>query len=129
MNAGEQKTAGRQVQDAVRRHARTRVFAEAEDVISAVLSDPGAREAQAWVEAAETELGMELCARLQPFQDRYDQAVTEGDADGLSPDSARASTGAGAGSVFCPAVMRPRRRNRTGAAPMRAGRSHGWATH
>ncbi|MEU9412356.1 hypothetical protein ACGF5O_44820 [Streptomyces sp. NPDC048291] len=27
---------------------------------------------------------MELQARLQPFQDRYDQAVAEGDADGLT---------------------------------------------
>lgn len=30
------------------------------------------------------ELGMELCARLQGFGDRYDQAVAEGDADGLA---------------------------------------------
>ncbi|MGV9884780.1 hypothetical protein [Streptomyces sp. NPDC003006] len=66
------------VQEAVRRHARTRAFAEAEDVISAVLSDPGVQEARDRVEAAETELGMELSARLQPFQDRYDQAVTGG---------------------------------------------------
>ncbi|MFJ2271780.1 hypothetical protein ACIOHO_36820 [Streptomyces sp. NPDC087849] len=78
--AGEE----RRVQDAVRRHARTRAFAEAEDVISAVLSDPGVKEARARVEAAETELGLELCARLQPFQDRYDQAVAEGDADRLA---------------------------------------------
>jgi hypothetical protein len=68
----------RRVQAAVRRHARTRAFAEAEDVISAVLSDPGVQEAWERVEAAETEFGLELCARLQPFQDRYDQAVTEG---------------------------------------------------
>ncbi|WP_413804186.1 hypothetical protein [Streptomyces sp. OE57] len=74
----------RRVQDAVRRHARTRAFAEAEDVISAVLSDPGVQEARERVEAAETELGMELCARLQPFQDRYDQAVAEGDAARLT---------------------------------------------
>ncbi|MEU0022575.1 hypothetical protein ABZ173_33545 [Streptomyces rochei] len=74
----------RRVQDAVRRHARTRAFAEAEGVISAVLADPGVREARQRVEAAETELGMELEARLQPFQDRYDQAVAEGYADGLA---------------------------------------------
>ncbi|HEY9326992.1 MAG TPA: hypothetical protein VIS09_01930 [Streptomyces sp.] len=49
-----------------------------------MLSDPGVREARERVEAAETELGMELCARLQPFQDRYDQAVAAGDADGLA---------------------------------------------
>ncbi|MEF9902074.1 hypothetical protein ABZ669_13385 [Streptomyces hirsutus] len=74
----------RRVQDAVRRHARTRAFAEAEDVISALLSDPGVREARARVEAAETDLGIELRARLQAFQDRYEQAVTEGDADRLT---------------------------------------------
>ncbi|MDX3209115.1 hypothetical protein [Streptomyces scabiei] len=43
-----------------------------------MLSDPGVRKARERVDAAETELGMELCARLQPFQDRYDQAVAEG---------------------------------------------------
>jgi hypothetical protein len=68
------------VQDAVRRHARTRAFAEAEKVISAALSDPGVQDARARVEVAETKLDMELCARLQPFQDRYDQAVAAGDA-------------------------------------------------
>ncbi|MFJ2818992.1 hypothetical protein [Streptomyces sp. NPDC087294] len=77
MSAAEEQ----RVQDAVRRHARTRGFAEAEDVISAVLSDPGVQEARDRVEAAETELGMELSARLQPFQDRYDHVVAEGDAD------------------------------------------------
>ncbi|MFE1782425.1 hypothetical protein ACFW9F_07495 [Streptomyces sp. NPDC059506] len=74
----------RRVQEAVRRHARAKAFAEAEDVISAVLSDPGVQEARARVEAAETKLGMELCARLLPFQDRYDQAVAEGDAARLT---------------------------------------------
>jgi hypothetical protein len=68
------------VQEAVRRHVRNSAFAEAEKVISALLSDPGVQEARAQVEASETELGMELCARLQPFQDRYDQAVRDGDA-------------------------------------------------
>ncbi|MET8732184.1 hypothetical protein ABZV81_34180 [Streptomyces parvus] len=53
-------------------------------MISAVLSDPGVQEARARVEAAETELGMELCGHLQPFQDRYDQAVRDGDADRLA---------------------------------------------
>jgi hypothetical protein len=80
MSAAEEQ----RVQDAVRRHARTRAFTEAEDVISSVLSDPGVQEARARVEAAETELGIELSGRLQPFQDRYDQAVAEGDADGLA---------------------------------------------
>ncbi|MFJ7201105.1 MULTISPECIES: hypothetical protein [unclassified Streptomyces] len=84
MSASDQEAAEQRVQDAVRRHARTRAFAEAEDVISAVLSDPGARKAQDRVEAAETALGMELCACLQPFQDRYDQAVAEGDAAQLT---------------------------------------------
>ncbi|WP_370424371.1 hypothetical protein AB8O64_37085 (plasmid) [Streptomyces sp. QH1-20] len=69
----------RRVQEAVRRHTRNSDCAEAEDVISAVLSDPAVQEAQERVEAAETELGMELRARLQPFQERYDQAVAEGD--------------------------------------------------
>ncbi|WP_331720057.1 hypothetical protein [Streptomyces sp. NBC_00147] len=84
MSASDQEAAEQRVQDAVRRHARTRAFAEAEDVITAVLADPGVQEARARVEASETELGMELCARLQPFQDRYDQAVAEGDAARLT---------------------------------------------
>lgn len=70
----------RRVREAVRRHVRNSAFAEAEKVISALLSDPGVQEARAQVEAAETQLGMELRARLQPFQDRYDQAVRDGDA-------------------------------------------------
>ncbi|MEU7649150.1 hypothetical protein [Streptomyces huasconensis] len=75
----------RRVQDAAWRHARTGAFAEAEDVFSAVLSDPGGgQEARDRVEAAETQLGMELCACLQPFQDRYDRAVREGDVDRLT---------------------------------------------
>ncbi|MFZ4302740.1 hypothetical protein ACOZE3_33125 [Streptomyces cinereoruber] len=68
------------VWDAVRQHARNSAFVEAEKTFSAVLSDPGVQEARARVEAAERELGAELCARLQPFQDRYDQAVADGDA-------------------------------------------------
>ncbi|MFI8370936.1 hypothetical protein [Streptomyces sp. NPDC085466] len=72
------------VQEAVRQHSRARAFVEAEHVISAVLSDPGVQEARGRAEAAEVELGMKLHARLQPFQDRYDQAVAEGDADGLA---------------------------------------------
>ncbi|QDN64349.1 MULTISPECIES: hypothetical protein [unclassified Streptomyces] len=67
------------VQEAVRGHARNRAFAEAEQVISLVLADPQVQEARARIEVAETELGRELCARLQPFQDRYEQAVCEGD--------------------------------------------------
>lgn len=59
-------------------------FAEAAKVISFVLSGPGAREARAQVEAAETELGVELHARLQPFQDRYNQGVRDGDAARLA---------------------------------------------
>lgn len=72
------------VQEAVRRHVRNSAFAEAEKVISALLSDPGVQEARAQVEAAETQLGMELRAHLQPFQDRYDQAVRDGDAGRLT---------------------------------------------
>ncbi|MFD4392642.1 hypothetical protein [Streptomyces sp. NPDC058495] len=70
MSTGDQEAAEQRVQDLVRGHARARVFAEAEDVVSAVLSDPGVREARNRVETAETEMGMELGARLQPFQDR-----------------------------------------------------------
>ncbi|MFE3669170.1 hypothetical protein [Streptomyces goshikiensis] len=36
-------------------------------------------QARAQVEGAETEFGRELCARLQPFQDRHDQAVRDGE--------------------------------------------------
>ncbi|MFG3013506.1 hypothetical protein ACGFZB_24135 [Streptomyces cinerochromogenes] len=72
------------MQEAVRRHARTSAFAEAEQVLSFVLSGLGVQEARARVEAAETELGTELRARFQPFQDRYDQAVRDGDAARLS---------------------------------------------
>lgn len=64
----------------MRRYARTRAFAEAEKTFSAVLSDPGVQGARARVEAAEKELGLELRDRFQSFQDRYDQAVREGDA-------------------------------------------------
>lgn len=95
-------------------------------MVSAVLSDPGVQEARARVEAAETELGMELCGHLQPFQDRYDQAVRDATRTG-SPGSVRASTAAGDGSVSYPTVTRSRWRNRTGVAPARAGRSRGEA--
>ncbi|MFE7427671.1 hypothetical protein [Streptomyces sp. NPDC057545] len=82
MTTGDEE---RRVQEALpRRHALSSAFAEAEQVISFVLSDPGVQEARGRVEAAETALGMELCARLQPFQDRYDQAVREGDAARLA---------------------------------------------
>ncbi|MFI2215214.1 hypothetical protein [Streptomyces sp. NPDC020141] len=128
MSAGEHKAGEQHVRDAVRRHARTRAFTEAEDVISAVLSDPGVQEAREQVEAAETEMGTELSARLQPFQDRYDLAVAKATRTG-SPGSVRVSTGAGAGSASCPTGTRPRWRNRTGAAPAKAGRSRGWAAH
>ncbi|WP_440079425.1 hypothetical protein [Streptomyces sp. WAC8370] len=61
MTAPEEERRG---QDAVKRHASTMAFAEAEAIISTVLSDPGVQEARARVEAAESELGMELCAHL-----------------------------------------------------------------
>ncbi|MFB6980804.1 hypothetical protein [Streptomyces scopuliridis] len=69
---------------AIRRHVRTSAFAEAKKAISLLLSDPGVQKARALVEAAETQLGMELRARLQPFQDRYDQAVRDGNAARLT---------------------------------------------
>jgi hypothetical protein len=127
MSASDQEAGEQRVQDAVRRHARARAFTEAEDVISAVLSDPGVQEARDRVEAVETELGMELSARLQPFQDRYDQAVAEGDADGLAGLCGGKHGRWGRKSVCCPTGTRPRWRSRTGAAAARAGRSRGWA--
>ncbi|MCZ1012700.1 hypothetical protein O1L68_44285 [Streptomyces lydicus] len=72
------------VQEAVRGHVRTSAFAEAERVISSVLADPQVQQARARIEAAETELGRELRARLQSFQDRYERAVREGDAARLA---------------------------------------------
>lgn len=62
----------------------SRAFAQAEDVIAFVTSDPEVQEAGACIEASETELGLELRARLQSFQDRHDQAVRDGDAAGLA---------------------------------------------
>jgi hypothetical protein len=72
------------VQEAVQGHVRNSAFAEAEKVISFVLSDPRVQQVREQVEAAETELGRELRARLQPFQDRYEQAVRDGDAARLT---------------------------------------------
>ncbi|WP_262412330.1 MULTISPECIES: hypothetical protein [Streptomyces] len=40
-----------------------------------MLSDPGVQAARAG--AAKKELGLKLCARLQPFQERYDEAVRD----------------------------------------------------
>lgn len=117
----------RRVQDAVRQHARTRDFAEAEDVVSACAVRPRVQAARERVEAAETELGMGLCARLQPFQERYDQAVAAGDADELA-GLCGGSTAAEGGSAPSPTGTRPRWRNCTGAATAKAGRSPGWAT-
>ncbi|WP_237506974.1 hypothetical protein, partial [Streptomyces sp. SID8380] len=57
--------------------------AEAERAAS-LLSDPGVREARTRMEQGETEVGLELRGRLQPFQDRYDRAAREGDAAGLA---------------------------------------------
>ncbi|WP_369192373.1 hypothetical protein [Streptomyces sp. R08] len=67
------------VRAAVRRHRRGMDWLCAEKAFSFVLSDPQAQEARAKVEASETEFRMELSARLQPFQDRYDQALRDGD--------------------------------------------------
>ncbi|MFD5820263.1 hypothetical protein [Streptomyces sp. NPDC127038] len=84
MSASGREAAEQRVQEAVRRHGRARAFAEAEKVIALLLSDPGVQEARAQVDVAEAEFGRELCVRLQAFQDRYDQAVRDGDADGLA---------------------------------------------
>ncbi|WP_234444951.1 hypothetical protein [Streptomyces griseus] len=49
MSTGEREAGEQRVQEAVRRHARTRAFAEAENVFSAVLSDPGCgRHGSGW---------------------------------------------------------------------------------
>ncbi|MFG2095757.1 hypothetical protein [Streptomyces sp. NPDC048612] len=49
-----------------------------------MLSDPQAQEVREWRDAAEPQLGTKLCGRLQPFQDRDEQAVREGDAARLT---------------------------------------------
>ncbi|MGW9175866.1 hypothetical protein [Streptomyces decoyicus] len=69
---------------AVRQHVPHSAFAEAEKVIPFELSDPQVQEVRARIEAAETQIGRELCARLQPFQDRYADAVRDGDAGQLT---------------------------------------------
>ncbi|WP_046725329.1 hypothetical protein [Streptomyces xiamenensis] len=76
MNGGGEE---QRVREAVRRHERSSTFTEAEKVISAVLSDPQVQQVRARSKAAESELGVELSARLQPFQDRYGQALRESD--------------------------------------------------
>ncbi|WP_240799919.1 hypothetical protein [Streptomyces sp. A1277] len=48
-----------------------------------MLADPGVQAARERVKAAETELGTELCARLQPFQTATTRPA-EGDANGLA---------------------------------------------
>ncbi|WP_405681852.1 hypothetical protein [Streptomyces sp. NBC_00057] len=111
-------------QEAVRRHGRTRAFAGAQDVISFVMSDPQAQQARAQIDAAETELGVELRARLQPFQDRYDQPCSTA-TQPSSQESVRASTAAGDGSASWTTATRPRWRNRDGAATARGSRSCG----
>ncbi|GAB2897219.1 hypothetical protein GCM10027074_75730 [Streptomyces deserti] len=72
------------VQAAVRRHVRRKAFEDAEKAVSIVLSDPQVQLVRAQIEEAETRFGLELPARLQPFQDRYDQAVRDGDAARLT---------------------------------------------
>lgn len=116
------------MQAAVRRHVRNSAFAKAEKVISFVLSDPQVQQARARIEAAETQLGMELCARLQPFQDRYEQAVREGDAARLTRICpGKHGTAAGDVSASWTTATRPRWRNRTGATTARGSRSRGRA--
>ncbi|WP_461087548.1 hypothetical protein [Streptomyces deserti] len=72
------------MQAAVRRHVRRKAFEDAEKAVSIVLSDPQVQLVRAQIEEAETRFGLELPARLQPFQDRYDQAVRDGDAARLT---------------------------------------------
>ncbi|WP_184503048.1 hypothetical protein [Streptomyces botrytidirepellens] len=53
------------------------------DHTSIVLADPQVQRVRAHIQEAETRIGLELRARLQPFQDRYDQAVRDGDTAAL----------------------------------------------
>lgn len=67
------------VEAAVRRHVRHSAFEEAEKGVSFVLSDPQVQRVKAQIEESEMRFGWDLSARLQPFRDRYDQAVRDGD--------------------------------------------------
>lgn len=67
------------VQAAVRRHRLEMDAVWAEKAISVVLADPQVQRVRAQIQEEETQSGLELRARLQPFQDRYDRAVREGD--------------------------------------------------
>lgn len=74
MTANNQEAGAQRVQDAARRQ-RAPGPSRRRRSISAVLSDPGVQAARAG--AAKKELGLKLCARLQPFQERYDEAVRD----------------------------------------------------
>ncbi|RNG30451.1 hypothetical protein [Streptomyces botrytidirepellens] len=65
------------VQAAVRWHRWEMDAFWAEKAISIVLADPQVQRVRAQIQEAETRFGLELRARLQPFQDRYDQAVRD----------------------------------------------------
>lgn len=90
MNAGGTSPGGdvgqeeARVRAAVAGHVRRRAWAEAEAVFGAVLADPEVRRIGALVEAEETRSGVELRDEFQVFQDWYEQAVAEGDADRLT---------------------------------------------
>ncbi|WP_405606305.1 hypothetical protein [Streptomyces sp. NBC_00076] len=72
------------MQAAVRRQRREMDALWAEKAISVVLADPQVQRVSAQIQEAETQFGLELRTRLQPFQDRYDQAVRDGDAARLT---------------------------------------------
>ncbi|MFD8970797.1 hypothetical protein ACFV0C_38495 [Streptomyces sp. NPDC059568] len=74
------RTEEQRVQAAVRRHVRNSAFAGTEKAISLLLSAPQVQQAR----HRSRPLGIELRARLQPFQDRYDRAVRDGDAAQLT---------------------------------------------
>jgi uncharacterized protein involved in exopolysaccharide biosynthesis len=61
------------VQAAVRRQRREMHALWAEKAISVVLADPQVQRVSAQIQEVETQFGLELRTRLQPFQDRYDQ--------------------------------------------------------
>lgn len=68
---------------AVRRHARTRTWAEAETFFAAVMADPAVQRLDKEIRAEETRLGLQLRPRYQPLQEQHLQAEREGDLDVL----------------------------------------------
>lgn len=64
---------------AVAGHVRWRAWAEAEEVIGAVLADPEVRRIGVLIEAEELRAGAEFQEEFRVFQGRYEEAVRTGD--------------------------------------------------